>query len=95
MVHGFDEGPTYSVQRKRDNLLSKVGQLNYRFIACNHAEPNTVLLGRLQMEEFTQLVAERCLYVGIASPSKLLLGLEVRMLDEPDACQVALLGHKE
>lgn len=79
----------------RDNVVSKVGQLIYRFSAVNQCAPTHVMLGRAQLAELTVMLESmpRREVREVANQDDTLRGMFIVRVDAEDYCSVAKMGH--
>ena len=79
----------------KDSVVSKVGQLIYRFSACNGCSPTHVLLGKAQIEELKFMLDDMPTQVGwkAVETNDRLRGMYIVRVESEDYCCVALLSH--
>lgn len=79
----------------KDNVVSKVGQLVYRFQACYGVRPTHVLLGEFQIAELKGMLRHMHgteLQETTRSAGEL-LGMQILCMADADYCCVGLMGH--
>lgn len=80
----------------KDNVVSKVGQLIYRFSAVYGQSPNVVMLGVSEILELKEMIGVKtATEVSEFWSRDQLRGLPIMRIPVESMCRVALLGHED